>query len=131
MHWLGKDYSYELIKPDGKKETLLSVPRWDFNWQNVYRFQEPLKVAKGTRIHSVAHWDNSKNNPFNPDPTKSVKFGLQTWEEMMVGFVAYVYENPDTAANLAKNPPTMAEQLFDRFDTNGDGFISKDEIPAR
>ncbi len=131
MHWRGKDYSYELIRPDGKKETLLSVPRWDFNWQNVYRFNEPMKVAKGTKIHSVAHWDNSKNNPYNPDPTKSVKFGLQTWEEMMVGFVAYVYENPDTAANLAKNPPTMAEQLFDRFDLNGDGFISQDEIPAQ
>jgi mono/diheme cytochrome c family protein len=131
MHWRGKDYHYEAIYPDGKKETLLSVPRYDFNWQNVYRYAEPLKVPKGTRIHSVAHWDNSTNNPFNPDPSKPVRFGLQTWEEMMVGFVAYVWENPDTAAELAKNPPSFAEQMFDRLDSNGDGFITPDEIPAQ
>lgn len=131
MHWRGKDYLYEVIYPDGKKETLLSVPRWDFNWQMVYRLEEPLKVPKGTRIHSVAHWDNSTSNPFNPDPTKPVKFGLQTWEEMMVGFVAYVWENPDTAKELAKNPPSMIDQLFDRLDTNGDGFITPDEIPSQ
>jgi thiol-disulfide isomerase/thioredoxin len=131
MHWRGKDYQYEVIYPDGKKEMLLSVPRYDFNWQNVYRFKEPLKVPKDTRIHSVAHWDNSANNPFNPDPTKPVQFGLQTWEEMMVGFVAYVWENPDTAAELAKHPPSMIDQLFDRLDTNGDGFITPDEIPTQ
>jgi peroxiredoxin len=131
MHWRGKDYMYEVIYPDGKKETLLSVPRWDFNWQMVYRFKEPLKVPKGTRIHSVAHWDNSTNNPYNPDPSKPVRFGLQTWEEMMVGFVAYVWENPDTAAQLAKTPPSMADQFFDRMDSNGDGFITQDEIPAQ
>lgn len=131
MHWRGKDYFYEVIYPDGKKQTLLSVPRWDFNWQNVYRFEEPLKVPKGTRLHSVAHWDNSTNNPYNPDPTKPVRFGLQTWEEMMVGFVAYVWERPETAAELAKNPPTQADLFFDRLDLNGDDFITPDEIPER
>ena len=55
------------IYPDGKRETLLSVPRWDFNWQSAYRFREPLKLAKGTKLHAVAHWDNSANNPLNPD----------------------------------------------------------------
>jgi thiol-disulfide isomerase/thioredoxin len=131
MHWRGKDYMYELILPDGKRQTLLSVPRWDFNWQMVYRFEEPLKVPKGSRIHSVAHWDNSTNNPYNPDPSKPVRFGLQTWEEMMVGFVAYVWENPDTAAELAKNPPSPIDLFFDRMDANGDGYISQDEIPAQ
>jgi len=131
MHWRGKDYRYEVIYPDGKKETLLSVPRWDFNWQNVYRFQEAIKVPEGARVHAVAHWDNSVNNPLNPDPKKSARFGLQTWEEMMVGFVAYVWERPETAAELAKKPLSQADQLFDRFDVNGDGFITPDEIPAR
>ncbi len=131
MHWRGKDYYYEVIYPDGRKETLLSVPRWDFNWQNVYRLKEPLKVPKGTLLHSVAHWDNSVNNQFNPDPKKKVVFGLQTWEEMMVGFVSYVWERPGTAEELAKTPLTPADQLFERLDTNGDGFITPDELPAQ
>ncbi len=131
MHWRGKDYHYEVTYPDGRKETLLSVPRYDFNWQNVYRFQEPLKLPKGAVLHSVAHWDNSSNNPYNPDPKQTVRFGLQTWEEMMVGFVAYVWERPETAAELAKQPASQADQFFDRLDTNGDNFITKDEIPAQ
>jgi peroxiredoxin len=131
MHWRGQDYRYEVIYPDGKRETLLSVPRWDFNWQNVYRFEEPLKLPKGAKLHAVAHWDNSANNPLNPDPSKSASFGLQTWEEMMVGFVAYVWENPDTAAELAKTPLSPADQFFDRLDVNGDEVITPDEIPER
>lgn len=131
MHWRGKDYRYEVIYPDGKRETLLSVPRWDFNWQSAYRFKEPLKLPKGAKLHSVAHWDNSANNPLNPDPSKTVRFGLQSWEEMMVGFVAYVWENPDTAAELAKNPPSAADLFFDRLDVNADDFITPNEIPAK
>ncbi len=131
MHWRGQDYKYEVIYPDGKKETLLSVPRWDFNWQNVYRFEEPLKLPKGAKLHSVAHWDNSTNNALNPDAKKSVRFGLQTWDEMMVGFVAYTWERPETAAELAKNPPSMADQFFDRLDVNGDDVITPDEIPGQ
>jgi hypothetical protein len=107
------------------------VPRWDFNWQTVYRFEEPIKVPKGSKLHSVAHWDNSPNNPLNPDATKPVRFGLQTWDEMMVGFVAYVWERPETAAELAKNPLSPADLFFDRLDLNGDDFITPDEIPER
>ena len=92
MHWRGKDYKYEVIHTDGKRETVLSVPRWDFNWQNVYNLKEPLKLPKGSKLHAVAHWDNSLNNLYNPDPTQVVRFGLQTWDEMMVGWVAYVWE---------------------------------------
>ena len=131
MHWRGKDYMYEVAYPDGRRETLLSVPRWDFNWQNVYRFEEPLKLPKGAVLHSIAHWDNSDNNPLNPDSSKRVRFGLQTWDEMMVGFVAYVWERPETAAELAKNPPSQADLFFDRLDLNGDNFITPDEIPER
>jgi thiol-disulfide isomerase/thioredoxin len=131
MHWRGKHYEYEAIYPDGKKKKLLSVPRWDFNWQNVYQLKEPLKLPKGARLHAVAHWDNSRNNLLNPAPEKSIRFGLQTWDEMMVGWVAYTWERPETAAELAKNPPSEADLFFDRLDRNGDGFITPDEIPAR
>jgi hypothetical protein len=131
MHWRGKDYRYEVIYPDGRKETILSVPRWDFNWQSAYVFKEPFKLPKGARLHAVAHWDNSANNPYNPDPSKRVHWGLQTWDEMMVGWATYVWERPETAAELAKRPVSMADQLFDRLDRNGDGVITPDELPER
>ena len=131
MHWRGKDYFYELIYPDGRKQTLLSVPRWDFNWQNVYLFDEPIKVPKGTRLHAVAHWDNSRNNPYNPDPNAEVRFGLQTWEEMMVGWAVYSWEDPDMPAKLAKQKPDPAEEMFDRLDRNGDNIITPEEIPEQ
>ncbi|MBM4072217.1 MAG: redoxin domain-containing protein [Planctomycetes bacterium] len=131
MHWRGKDFRYEVIYPDGKRQTLLSVPRWDFNWQSVYRVEEPLKLPKGAKLHAIAHWDNSVNNPLNPDPSKQVRFGLQSWEEMMVGFAAYVWERPETAAELAKNPPSQADLFFDRLDVNGDDVITAEEIPER
>lgn len=92
MHLRGKSWKYDVVWPDGKKETILSVPRWDFNWQSVYRFDPPLALPKGAKIRSTAHWDNSDNNPANPDPSKVVRYGLQTWEEMMNGWVQFVPE---------------------------------------
>jgi peroxiredoxin/mono/diheme cytochrome c family protein len=96
MHLRGKDFLYEAVYPDGKKETLLSVPRYDFNWQSVYRLADPLSMPKGTRLHCVAHFDNSADNPNNPDPTRAVYWGDQTWEEMMIGWIDYFVddENP-------------------------------------
>jgi mono/diheme cytochrome c family protein len=129
MHWRGKDYRYEVIFPGGKRQTILSVPRWDFNWQNVYRFAEPVKLPKGSRVHAVAHWDNSRNNPLNPAPEKKVRFGLQTWDEMMVGWACYVWERPETAALLEKHKPSPADEFFDRLDVNGDDRVTRDEIP--
>jgi hypothetical protein len=131
MHYRGKHYFYEAIYPDGTRETLLSVPRWDFNWQNVYRFQEPKKMPRGTKIHAVAHWDNSANNLLNPAPGNTVRFGLQSWEEMMVGFASFVWERPETAAELAKNPPKESDRVFDHFDVNGDDVITADELPQQ
>ncbi len=94
MHLRGKDFLYEVIYPDGKKETLLSVPRFNFNWQSVYRLAEPKPVPKGARLHCVAHFDNSAKNPSNPDPTQEVLWGDQTWEEMMIGWTDFVYNRP-------------------------------------
>jgi len=91
MHLRGKDFDYRVVYPDGKSETLLSVPRWDFGWQSNFRLERPLKLPAGTRIECTAHFDNSKNNPNNPDPTKTVYWGDQTWQEMMIGFVDYIY----------------------------------------
>jgi hypothetical protein len=79
MHVRGKDFEYEAVYPDGKKEILLSVPKFDFNWQTMYRLETPMHLPKGTRIHCTAHYDNSDKNPANPDPTKEVYWGDQTW----------------------------------------------------
>ncbi|OAI51550.1 hypothetical protein AYO44_17070, partial [Planctomycetaceae bacterium SCGC AG-212-F19] len=92
MHLRGKDFLYEAVYPDGKAETLLSVPNYNFNWQSVYRLVEPKPLPKGTRIHAVAHFDNSAKNPNNPDPTKAVFWGDQTWEEMMIGWFDIAWE---------------------------------------
>ena len=86
MHLRGKDFHYELIYPDGRKETILNMPRYDFNWQTSYIFDEPLKLPAGTTLHCTAHFDNSADNPANPDPTQPVRWGDQTWEEMMIGW---------------------------------------------
>jgi hypothetical protein len=120
-----------VIYPGGKRETILSVPRWDFNWQNVYRFKEPVKLPRGARLHAVAHWDNSTNNLLNPAPEKKVRFGLQTWDEMMVGWACYVWERPEEGAELAKTPLSPADEFFNRLDVNGDELITADEIPER
>jgi peroxiredoxin len=89
MHLRGKDFRYTAVLPGGKKEALLWVPRYDFNWQTSYVLQKPLKLPAGTRIDCLAHFDNSADNPNNPDPKKAVWWGEQTWEEMMIGFVDY------------------------------------------
>jgi mono/diheme cytochrome c family protein len=92
MHLRGKDITYTAIYPDGRRETLLHIPRYNFSWQVYYYPKQPIRVPKGTRIEVVAHYDNSTRNPMNPDPTREVRFGEQTWDEMMNGFYDYVTE---------------------------------------
>jgi hypothetical protein len=95
MHLRGKDFLYEAVYPDGTKEILLSVPRYNFGWQSVYRCAEPVALPKGTKLHCVAHFDNSAKNPNNPDPEKTVYWGDQTWEEMMIGWIDYYYDKEE------------------------------------
>jgi hypothetical protein len=86
MHFRGSSFEYRATYPDGKKEVLLSVPHYEFNWQLTYDLAREKKLPKGTVIECEAHFDNSPNNRYNPDPTKEVHYGEQTWEEMMIGF---------------------------------------------
>jgi hypothetical protein len=87
MHLRGKDFEYRAVYPTGETSVLLKVPNYSFNWQLAYKPAEPILLPAGTRIECTAHFDNSPNNPANPDPTASVKFGEQSWEEMMIGFM--------------------------------------------
>ena len=102
MHLRGKDFKYTIVYPDGRDEVILSVPRYDFNWQLGYDLKEPLKLPKGTRIDCVAHFDNSPNNKYNPDPTKEVKWGDQTWEEMMIGWFSYTVPVGDSVQRASQ-----------------------------
>jgi hypothetical protein len=102
MHLRGKDFEYKAVFPDGTSKILLSVPRYDFNWQTYYVLKDPVAVPKGTRIECVAHFDNSTNNKYNPDPTKAVKWGDQTWEEMMIGWMSFVYDSPRAATKATE-----------------------------
>lgn len=102
MHLRGKDYLYRATYPDGRSEILLSVPRYDFGWQVYYYPKKPIRIPKGTRIETIAHYDNSSRNPQNPDPGKAVGFGEQTWEEMMNGFFDYtVVKKSNTRATTS------------------------------
>ena len=93
MHLHGKDFEYRLVYPDGTSKIILSVPAYSFNWQTRYEFKEPVAAPKGSRIECVAHFDNSSKNKWNPDPTKTVRWGPQTWEEMMIGFVGFTLDD--------------------------------------
>jgi peroxiredoxin len=86
MHFRGKWMRYDLLLPDGKKETLLNVPRYDFNWQLGYQLATPRHVPAGAWLLVTGAFDNSPDNPGNPDPRKRVHFGLQSWDEMFIGF---------------------------------------------
>jgi AhpC/TSA family len=87
MHLRGSWFKFQFLYPDGTRETALSVPHYDFNWQSGHRLAEPKRIPAGTWVICTGGFDNSARNPTNPDPTKQVKFGLQTWDEMFMGFM--------------------------------------------
>ncbi len=91
MHLRGKSFEYSVVYPDGKREVLLWVPRYDFGWQTTYVLTEPKRLPAGTKLECVGRFDNSTANPNNPDPTATVRFGLQTWQEMLAGVVDFQY----------------------------------------
>ncbi len=101
-HMRGKQWTYEAIFPDGRRETILSVPNYDFEWQHEYVFREPLKLPKDTKIHATAWYDNSTANKSNPDPKAEVWWGDQTWEEMMFTGLTY--------SVVGAPPPTTRQQ---------------------
>lgn len=103
MHVRGKAFEFTIVYPDGRTEVALNVPKYDFSWQLSYELDKPLHLPSGTRIDCVAHFDNSANNKYNPDPSKDVKWGDQTWEEMMIGFFTYTVPAPALSAEL-QNP---------------------------
>jgi hypothetical protein len=104
MHLRGKSMEIRAAYPDGKAETLLRVPRYDFNWQLLYEF-EPKSAPRGTRLEVTAAWDNSENNRFNPDPKSEVRWGDQSWEEMLLAWVTLQIDpNTDVDKLMQREP---------------------------
>ncbi len=123
MHLRGKFFEYQAFYPNGEVETLLSVPKYDFNWQLSYYLKEPKLLPKGTILRCVGYYDNSENNPWNPNPRTDVSYGPQTWEEMLNGFMevalapdaeserVFQSVSPERAAELpAPGPLTASNQ---------------------
>ncbi len=137
MHFRGKSFTYEAVYPDGRKQMLLDVPRYDFGWQLTYELTSLMPMPKGTKMHCVAHFDNSENNLNNPDPKSAVRWGDQTWEEMMIGF--YDVAVPVTPEDIKEGklpdfmpgPEQIAQRILQQFDKNHDGKISMNEIPNK
>ena len=127
-------------------ETILDVPRYDFNWQTSYQLAEPLSIPAGSTLHCIAHYDNSENNPNNPNPNATVRWGEQTWNEMLIGYFDIAVPRDAVEANratskttpaaaliadrLAQELPRILEQIK-KLDANQDGILTLDEVPAR
>jgi peroxiredoxin/mono/diheme cytochrome c family protein len=89
MHLRGKSMTFVAEFPDGRREVILDVPRYEFDWQNLYVLDRPMPMPEGTILHTEARFDNSADNPNNPDPARAITFGEQTWDEMHVGYLNF------------------------------------------
>jgi len=111
MHLRGSRVKYEALYPDGKREVLLSVPHYDFNWQTAYRLTEPKRMPAGSKLICTGAFDNSPQNPANPDPTKLVHFGEQSFDEMFIGYMNYAeIPQPASGPAVSATSETSAEQ---------------------
>ncbi len=136
MHLRGKSFRYTALYPNGESETLLDVPAYDFNWQTEYRLTERKKLPEGTKIRGDATFDNSEKNLNNPAPHKRVRWGDQTYEEMMIGYF-HVAVPIDQATGKSsevlgeRDSSATAKAVFRRLDSNGDKRLTEEEVPAR
>ncbi|MDG1895233.1 MAG: redoxin domain-containing protein [Fuerstiella sp.] len=144
MHLRGKSFSYEARFPDGRRKTLLDVPQYDFNWQTAYQLTEPLSLPKGAYLQCVAHFDNSENNLSNPDPTRTVPWGDQSWDEMMIGYfdvsVPTSVFGIEPGKTTGKGNVNIGGQRYDiatllkairDLDKNKDGKLQKSEVSEK
>jgi hypothetical protein len=130
-HYRGKSSTFELVYPDGDRELILSVPNYDFNWQRTYSFEQPKVVPKGTRIVHRTVYDNSTKNAGNPDPDRDVRWGLQSFNEMLYGSVSFSWNKERATAPIHDNLTSDVAQMIGFMDRDMDGRLSKEELPRR
>jgi len=137
MHLRGKSFRYELLWPDGRREVLLDVPNYDFNWQTSYRLETPLKIPQGATLHASASYDNSVKNLANPDSSQTVTWGEQSWDEMMLAYFDIAFPRTDAAQQAAEQlrgvvkPQDQAAGLMKLLDRNRNGTIERAEVRER
>jgi peroxiredoxin len=136
MHLRGKSFRYELTLPNGSTETLLDVPHYDFNWQTSYKLLEPRTLPSGAKLKGYASFDNSRNNLANPDPSKTVTWGEQSWDEMLLGYFDLAV--PKTSGDVGqkvmaaianvRDPKEIVTKVFEVLDQNKDEKLTRDEV---
>ena len=136
MHVRGSGFKCTARDASGVETTLLDIPSYDFNWQLRYAYAEPPRLAKGTEISITGIFDNSSSNPANPDPEQQVRWGQQTDDEMLIGYAEYVVVGDELRASMqeASDRTIFEEQgrrLIERWDDDGDGRVSREEVPER
>lgn len=120
MHLRGVAARFVAEYPDGTTETLLDVPNYDFNWQVMYHYKEPKHVPRGTKVRFYAVYDNSADNPYNPDPTKHIRWGDASTDEMMIGYMSYIYDKRKEFQRTVALPEGMLNHSWG--DDDADGF---------
>ena len=108
----------------------MSVPNYDFHWQRTYEFVEPKRVEPGARLVHTTWYDNSANNPGNPDPNRNVPWGQQSWDEMLYGAFSYTYVNETTEAPLHDKGLADTTQMVGFMDKDFDGKLTMAELPG-
>lgn len=130
-HYRGKASTFSMIYPDGSEELLLSVPNYDFNWQTGYVFDSPKDIPKGTKLVHTTVYDNSKQNPGNPDPNRTVRWGLQSWEEMLYGDFVFSWKHETTVNPIHNQGRIRSVQMVGMMDKDMSGGLEQDELSTR
>lgn len=130
-HYRGKSSKFTLQYPDGRQELVLSVPDYDFQWQTGYIFETPLKVPAGSRLIHETIYDNSKQNPANPDPNLLVRWGQQSWDEMLYGSFVYTLDGESSDNPVNDGGWMRTAQFVGYLDKDMDGIVEADELSPR
>ncbi len=130
-HYRGTYSELRIQYPDGKEKVLVNVPRYDFNWQRMYEFAEPIKVPAGSKLVATYIYDNSAKNPANPDPNKEVVWGEQSFEEMFFTELRYRWVDETAAKQTTYDADMMRTRFLGMMDANLDNKIQIDELRGR
>ncbi len=130
-HYRGRSAKFTVVYPDGREDLLLSVPRYDFNWQREYRFTTPVSLPAGARLIYTGVFDNSKRNPGNPDPSRTVPWGLQSWDEMLYGAIMFRWADERSDAQFHDGRRLGLRQMYGFMDRDMNGLLELAEMPPR